>query len=341
MLKTIFVANLSFKLYTIVMLTRRFLRVKAFKILFSYAYSDNDSLVHAEKELNLSLEKTYDLYHFLLSAIIAVADYAEERIDIGLKKFKPTSAELNPNRKFVNNKLIALIRKNKQLQQYCKDKGLNWRNYPETIRTIYNNMVERPYYKRYMDSKENSFEEDSKLVISFFRHEFESVEKIESLIEEISAYWSDDTGFALLAIIQTLATFRPDRKDDAALLPMFHAKEDQEFALELLRRSMMHFKEYTQMAQEYVQNWESDRIAYVDMAFIVMGIVETMYFPSIPIKVTINEYVEISKYYSTRNSHVFVNGVLDRVVQNLLKEGKIKKTGRGLIQETIRKKIKF
>ena len=321
------------------MLTRRFLRVKAFKILFSYAYSDNDSLVHAEKELNLSFEKTYDLYHFLFSAIITVADYAEERIETGLKKFKPTLSELNPNRKFINNKLIALIRDNKQLQQYCKERGLNWRNYPETVRTIYQNMIERRYYKNYMESETTSFEEDYRLVINFFRHEFEDVEKVEYLIEEMSAYWSDDIGFALSSIILTLKSFRSDQ-ENATLLPMFHAKEDQEFGVELLRRSMMHFKEYTQMAQQFVQNWETDRIAYVDMALIVMGIAEAVYCPNIPVKVTINEYVEISKYYSTSNSHVFVNGVLDKILQNLQQEGNIKKTGRGLIQETISKKIK-
>jgi len=318
------------------MLTRRFLRVKAFKILFSYAYSDNDSLIHAEKELNVSLEKTYDLYHFLFSAIIAVADYAEGRILTGLKKFKPTVSELNPNRKFVNNSLIALIRAHKALQQHCNERNLNWRNYPETIRTIYHNMLERPYYKNYMSSEDNSYEEDHRFVNNFFKNEFEEVEKVEYLLEEMSAYWSDDTGFVLSAILQTLETFHPDRQ--AALMPIFRAKEDKEFAIELLRHSMIHFKEYTKMSQQFVQNWESDRIAYVDLALIVMGIAEAIYFPSIPVKVTINEYVEIAKYYSTRNSHVFVNGVLDKILQNLLKEGTIIKTGRGLIQETINKK---
>jgi len=322
------------------MLTRRFLRVKAFKILFSHVYSDNDSLVHAEKELSLSLEKTYDLYHFLFSAIIAVADYAEERIETGLKKFKPTEKELNPNRKLINNKLVALIRAHKPLQQYCTERGLNWRNYPETVRTLYQNMIERPYYKNYMELETDSFEEDFRLVSNFFKHEFEDVEKVEYLIEEMSAYWNNDIGFALSSIIQTLKTFKPEQQKTAALLPMFYAKEDREFALELLRRSMMHFKDYGQMSQQFVQNWESDRIAYIDMALIVMGIAEAVYFSNIPVKVTINEYVEISKYYSTRNSHVFVNGVLDKIIQHLLQEGKIKKTGRGLIQETINKKIK-
>ncbi|MCL2133034.1 MAG: transcription antitermination factor NusB [Bacteroidales bacterium] len=322
------------------MLTRRFLRVKAFKILFSYAYSDNDSLLHAEKELNLSFEKTYDLYHFLFSAIIAVADYAEERIETGLKKFKPRAEELDPNRKFIRNKLIALIRTHKDLQQYCSKKGLNWRNYPETVRSIYQNMIEHPYYKNYMSSEDSSFDEDVRFVHNFFRHEFEGVEKVEALIEDLSAYWSDDIGFVLSNIIQTLGTFKSNQEEVPTLPTMFRDKEDQEFAQELLRRSMMHFKEYTQMSQQFVQNWDSERIAYVDMALIVMGVAEAVYFSNIPVKVTINEYVEISKYYSTRNSHIFINGVLDKIIQNLLQEGKVKKTGRGLIQESINKKIK-
>ena len=320
------------------MLTRRFLRVKAFKILFSYAYSDNDSLAQAEKELNISIQNTYDLYHFLFSAIIAVADYAEERIETGLKKFKPTAEELNPNRKFIKNRIIELIRANKALQKYTKERNLNWRDYPEIVRVIYQNMLERSYYKSYMTSENNSYEEDFRFVHNFFKKEFEEVEKVESSIEEMSAYWCDDTGFVLSAILQTLNTFDLNRQEEISLMPIFRAKEDQEFAVELLRCSMIHFKEYTRMSQQFVQNWESDRIAFVDMALIVMGIAEAVYFPSIPIKVSINEYVEIAKYYSTRNSHVFVNGVLDNVLQDLLKKGAIKKTGRGLIQESINKK---
>ncbi len=323
------------------MLTRRFLRVKAFKILFSYAYSDNDSLLHAEKELNVSLEKTYDLYHFLLAAIITVADYAEERIEIGLRKFKPTDAEANPNRKFINNELIALIRNNEALQKYCSQHVLNWRDYPETVRAIYNSMIESPYYRNYMFSPDASFAEDSRLVEDFFRNEFEDAPEVEGLIEEMNAYWADDIGFVLASVLRTLSAFQPGRNDEAALMPMYRAQEDEEYVHELLRHSLGHFKEYSNLAQQFIQNWESDRIAYVDMALIIMGISEAIAFPNIPVKVTINEYVEIAKFYSTRNSHVFVNGVLDKVVLHLLKEGTIKKTGRGLIQETIIKKRNF
>ncbi len=320
------------------MLTRRFLRVKAFKVLFSYAYSDNDSLIHAEKELGTSLEKTYDLYHFLFSSIVAVADYAEERIEIGLRKFKPTEAEANPNRKFVNNELIAIIRNNEHLQKYCQQHLLNWRDYPETIRIIYQNLTEHPYYKEYMTSLDESFAEDSRLVEEFFRNEFEDVQKVESMIEETNSYWSDDMGFVLSTIIRTLSNFQPGRNSTAGLVPMFNAKDDEAYVYELLRQSLLHFKEYANLAYKFVQNWESDRIAYVDMALIVMGVTEAVAFPSIPVKVTINEYVEIAKFYSTRNSHVFVNGVLDKIIQHLLAEGLIKKTGRGLIEETIIRK---
>jgi N utilization substance protein B len=320
------------------MLTRRFLRVKAFKILFSYAYSDNDSLLHAEKDLRASLEKTYDLYHYLLSAIIAVADYAEERIEIGLRKFKPSEAEVNPNKKFINNEVIAILRKNTALQKYNAKQHLNWREHADVIKQIYTNMTERPYYKDYMLSINNSFHEELRLVEEFFRNEFEGNELVESIIEEANAYWADDLGFVLISIIRTINGLRQERDEENFLMPMFRAPDDEEYVFELLRYSLEHFKEYSQLAHQHVQNWESDRIAFVDMALIVMGISEAIAFPSIPIKVTINEYVEIAKYYSTRNSHVFVNGVLDKVIQNLLHEGVIKKSGRGLIEETIIKK---
>jgi N utilization substance protein B len=322
------------------MLTRRFLRVKAFKILFSYAYSDNDSLLHAEKDLRISLEKTYDLYHYLLSAIIAVANYAEERIEIGLRKFKPSEAEANPNKKFINNEIIAILRKNTALQKYNAKQHLNWREHTDVIKQIYINMMERPYYKEYMSSVNDSFHEELRLVEEFFRNEFENNELVESVIEEMNAYWADDIGFTLISIIRTINSLRQERDEEHILMPMFRAPDDEEYVFGLLRHSLEHFKEYSQLAHQYVQNWESDRIAFVDMALIVMGISEAIAFPSIPIKVTINEYVEIAKYYSTRNSHVFVNGVLDKVIQNLLHEGVIKKSGRGLIEETIIKKNK-
>jgi N utilization substance protein B len=320
------------------MLTRRFLRVKAFKILFSYAYSDNDSQLHAEKDLRASLEKTYDLYHYLLAAIIAVADYAEERIEIGLRKFKPSEAEANPNKKFINNKVIAILRENTALQKYNAKQHLNWREHAEVIKQIYTNMTERPYYKDYMSSTNDSFYEELHLVEDFFRNEFEDNELIESMIEEMNTHWADDIGFALISIIRTINTLRQERDTENLLMPMFRAPDDEEYVFELLRYSLAHFKEYSQLAHQYVQNWESDRIAFVDMALIVMGISEAIAFPSIPVKVSINEYVEIAKYYSTRNSHIFVNGVLDKVIQNLLHEGSIKKSGRGLIEETIVKK---
>jgi N utilization substance protein B len=320
------------------MLTRRFLRVKAFKILFSYAYSDNDSLLHAEKDLRASLEKTYDLYHFLLSAVMAVADYAEERIEIGLRKFKPSETEANPNKKFINNEVIALFRRNTALQKYNAKQHLNWREHADVIKQIYTNMLERPYYKDYMESENNSFHEELRFVEEFFRHEFEGNEMVESMIEELNAYWADDLGFALISIVRTIHNLRQERDENKILMPMFRAPDDEEYVFELLRYSLEHFKTYSQLAHQYIQNWESDRIAFVDMTLIVMGISESIAFPSIPIKVTINEYVEIAKYYSTRNSHVFVNGVLDKVIQNMLAEGTIKKSGRGLIEESIMKK---
>jgi N utilization substance protein B len=320
------------------MLTRRFLRVKAFKILFSYAYSDNDSLLHAEKDLRASLEKTYDLYHYLLSAIVAVADYAEERIEIGLRKFKPSEAEVNPNKKFINNEIIEILRKNTALQKHNAKQHLNWREHADVIKQIYTSMTERPYYENYMLSTKNSFNEGLRFVEEFFRNEFENNELVESVIEEMNAYWANDIGFVLISIIRTINSLRQERDEENMLMPMFRASADEEYVFGLLRYSLEHFKEYSQRAHQYVQNWESDRIAFVDMALIVMGISEAIAFPSIPVKVTINEYVEISKYYSTRNSHIFVNGVLDKVLQNLLHEGIIKKSGRGLIEETIIKR---
>jgi N utilization substance protein B len=215
---------------------------------------------------------------------------------------------------------------------------LNWREHPEVVKQIYTNMSEHSYYKDYMLSMNDSFNEDLRLMEDFFREEFEDNPVIESMVEEMNTYWADDIGFTLTAIIRTLTGVRQQQDDENILMPMFRAKDDEEYVFTLLRHSLEHYKDYSRIANQFIQNWESDRIAFVDMALIVMGISESIAFPSIPIKVTINEYVEIAKYYSTRNSHIFVNGVLDKVIQHMIREGTIKKSGRGLIEETIIKK---
>ena len=318
------------------MLSRRFLRIKVLKVLFSYVNSENHSLPSAEKELLASIQKTYDLYRFLLTAVVAVADYAQERMDIGLQKFHPTHEEANPNTKFVDNKVITLIRNNKAFLLSCEQDCLNWKVHPTFIKKLYQNMISSDYYKSYMDTPSRSFDDDLILLKYIYANEFENNPDLELLLEEQSVYWIDDTGYVLAVILRALDKLEEKQGDEAELFRQKRNKADEKFAITLLLQAMVHYNEYKDMAYEFLKNWEAGRVAAMDTVLIALGIAEAKEFPNIPIKVSINEYVEIAKYYSTNNSHIFVNGILDRILQKLLSEGVIEKKGRGLVESSIR-----
>jgi N utilization substance protein B len=314
------------------MISRRLLRIKTLKLLYSHARSASESIVieSIEKELQTSIQKLYDLFYFILSSATYVADYAEERINIGLQKFRPTDKEAHPNRRFVENALIGLLRRNHPLAQYCKKHSLSWtRDTTKSIRDIYTNMIERDYYKTYMDNPEKpSFHNDRQFLQRFFRYEFEGNEPLETMLEEQSIWWSaDDLGYVLSLIIRTLAEFKPEQPDDTPLSRAQRSRSDKDFARRLLRRTLTHYREYWNIAVPFLKNWEADRVATMDMMLIVQGFAEAVEFPEMPIKITLNEHVELAKYYSTHNSHTFVNGVLDRMIKQGLADGLIVKKG--------------
>ena len=318
------------------MLSRRFFRIKVLKVLFSYINSENHSLPSAERELLASIQKTYDLYRFLLTAAVAVADYAQERIDIGLQKFQPTQEEANPNMKFVNNKVITRIRNNKPLLRSCEQNCLNWKIHPAFIKKLYQNIISSDYYQTYMDNPSHSFKDDLILLKYIYANEFEDNPDLELLLEEQSAYWIDDTAYVLAVILRALDKLEEKQGDEAELFQQKRNKADEKFATTLLLHSMAHYNEYKSMVYDFLKNWEAGRVAAMDTVLIAMGLSEAKEFPNIPIKVSINEYVEIAKYYSTNNSHIFVNGILDSILQKLLSEGVIVKKGRGLVESSIR-----
>ncbi|MDR0582575.1 MAG: transcription termination factor [Prevotellaceae bacterium] len=318
------------------MMSRRLLRIKTLKLLFSNAGSEDLSLATAENDLLTSIQKTYDLYHFLMAAIIPIADHAEERINVGLQKYRPTYEEAHPNRKFIQNELIDIIRRNRALRQYNEKHCLSWGGENmNIILDIHAHMTESEYYKDYMTSEEHSFDGDRRFLKKFFIHEFEDNRLLENMLEEQSVWWVDDIGYALGSVLRSLDRFVPGQSPEEPLSEARRSKEDEVFALRLMRHSLNHYFKYWNMAMQFVQNWEADRVAAMDMALIIQGFSEAIEFPEIPIKVTINEHVEIAKFYSTLNSHSFVNGVLDRMIQHGLADGTIQKEGRGLVQDTI------
>jgi N utilization substance protein B len=315
------------------MISRRILRIKILQLLYAYFQGADTAMAKFEKELFFSIQKTYDLYHYLLLLIIDVADYANSRIEIARQKKIPTREDLNPNTKFVENQVIQQLRVNRQLNQYLNTTRLSWVNSPELIKKLHNRIRMTPYFKEYMEHPERSYEEDKKLIIEIYSSEIINTESIYQTLEEQSIYWNDEVEFVISMIAKTIKDFKEDDKEAAELMQLFKNDDDRDFARDLFRKSVVHKEEYIKLIESYTENWDVERIAFLDMLILVMAITEAVAFPSIPTRVTINEYLEIAKFYSTEKSSVFINGLLDKIFKYLKDNQKIVKTGRGLIGE--------
>ena len=312
------------------MISRRLLRIKALKALYAHLKSESESLMASEKTLIASIDKTYDLYFQMLSLIVEVARYADERQQAAMQKKLPTYEDLNPNRKFVENAVIHLIAESDSVNDYLAAHKLSWARYPELIKALYLQLEQSEYYKKYMTSQERSFREDLALVTDFYTNELESSEMLEEVLDEQSILWNDDLGFALIMVTRTLSNMRQSHRD-VKVLPKFKSEEDLEFAKELFEKAAVNYDSNLEVIEQFTRNWDIERIAFMDNVIMVTAMAELTSFPSIPIKVTLDEYIEIAKYYSTASSSTFINGVLDKVVNTLTEEGRINKSGRGLI----------
>ena len=324
-------APLNDEIRFIYMISRRLLRIKVLKSLYAHLKSESDSLMGSEKTLVTSIDKTYDLYFQMMSLIVEVARYAEQRQEAAKLKKLPTFEDLNPNRKFVDNAVIRLIANSDAVNDYIAANKLTWANYPELIKSLFNKLEQSEYYQRYMTNQNSSWKEDMELVTTFYTTELEECEELEDVLDEQSILWNDDLGFALIMVTRTLSNMRASHTD-VKVLPKFKSWEDLDFARELFEKAVVNYDSYLSQLEEFTRNWDVERIAFMDNVIMVTAMAELINCPSIPVKVTLDEYIEIAKYYSTPGSSTFINGILDKVVATLTENGKIKKSGRGLIQ---------
>ncbi len=315
------------------MISRRIIRTKVLQVLYAYYSSPGKTLGNTEKELFFCINKSYDLYHYLLALVIEIADYAEKRIEIRRRKHQPTEEDLHPNTKFISNQLIQQLRENRQLNSYIGQKKLTWVNNPELVKELYLFLTESDFYEEYMADKNRSFLDDRKFVDKIFTKIILVTEDLYQALEEQSIYWNDDVEFVVSMISKTLKKFTPNSDSDQRLLPLFKDQDDRDFAKELLRKSIINHDELRELIKEHSKNWDLDRIAFMDILMMQLAITEFLYFPSIPTKVSLNEYIELSKFYSTEKSRNFINGILDKTLKDLKTGGKISKIGRGLIGE--------
>ena len=315
------------------MISRRQLRIKALQTLYAYYTTGGEDMRRSEKELHFNIEKAYELYHYLLLLLIDIILYAESRIEIARNKRIPTHEDLHPNTRFIENRLAEQIRNNDQLLRYVDQHKLNWVNHPELVKEIYTRLVESEEYKEYMKAPDSGYAEDKRLVSFIYTHIVFSSERLDSIMEEQSIYWNDDLEFSTSMIVKTFKKFKEEDGPSKALMDLYKNKEDRDFVVLLFRHSILHREEYVEYIKQNTRNWDLDRIAFMDILIMQIAIAELVAFPSIPTKVSLNEYLEISKFYSTSKSNVFINGVLDKVVMQLKAEKLIVKTGRGLIGE--------
>ena len=316
------------------MINRRLIRIKVFKELFSKVSTGSYDVVPAENELLAACKKTRELYCLMLLLPVELSKMAQEKIDTGLQKFHPTAQEMNPSFKFAQNKFSELVANDEEFLKYCKHHGISWETKFLTVRSIFNSMCSKEYFQKFMSGSEvtiggANLKDSVKLFERIYKAELEDSEAVGDMLEEQCSLWSDDLGYVLLTILKDLKQIAKSGK--ITVPDVFMKEDDEAFAKKLLKACMINYDEYTELAQSFLSKWDVERVVSTDLTLIVMGIAEAVKFETIPLKVTINEYVEISKYYSTPKSKVFVNGLLDRVLQKLQKEGKIHKQGRGLV----------
>jgi N utilization substance protein B len=319
------------------MLNRRILRIKAFKVLYSNAIAENMSLAQAQSQLDVACEATRDLYIYMLGIVSPLTKIARERIESAKTKFNPTEEELNPNVKFAENALAKLLDADVDFQKILSKKKLSWDQYDIFLKKVMNSIASKEYFAEYMASETSSLKEDCRLFTRIFEEEFVDSEDLERILEDKSIYWNDDLAYALTWCCKTLKSF--EKGESWKLLPLYQSElisgpeveSDKAFVRKLLQSAFAGYDRYFSMISESVTGWEKDRLFSTDVALIVMGLAEASSFPTIPVKVTINEYVEISKFYGTQKSRSFVNGLLDRLIQSMVNDGKIVKEGKGLM----------
>lgn len=319
------------------MLNRRILRIKAFKVLYGSVLSEEKSLSQAQVQLEQSCEAARDLYIYMLSIVSPLTKVARERIEAAQKKFNQTEEERNPNMKFADNALAQLLDSDVDFQKILSKKKFSWAQYDLLLKKVMTLVASKEYYAEYMASAERSLKEDCKLFTKIFEEEFVDSEELEMILEEKSLHWNDDLAYALTWCCRTFKAFA---EGESWKLPALYQSEmmkgaeiesDKLFVTRLLQHSFAGYEKYSAMVAESVQGWEKDRLFSTDVILIVMGLAEAVNFPTIPVKVTINEYVELSKFYGTPKSRSFVNGLLDRLVQQLVNDGQIVKEGKGLL----------
>lgn len=306
------------------MINRKLIRVKIVQLTYAYYQNGHHNMDTAEKELLFSLSKAYDLYNYLLGLIVAITQEERRRVDIATRCAEREGTE-TPSQRFAFNKFATQLEENKQLNLFMEDKKMSWENDVEAVRKLCGQIEQSPLYQEYMMSDAEDYETDRELWRRIYRTLIQGNEDLDAILEEKSLYWNDDKEIVDTFVLKTIKRFDPANKADQELLPEYDDTEDREYALKLFRSTILNADTYQRYMSETSRNWNFSRLAYMDVVLMQIAIAEMLTFPNIPISVTINEYVDLAKLYSTPKSGGYINGMLDAIARHLVDTGRLLK----------------
>ena len=307
------------------MINRVLIRLKIVQIVYSYYQNGGKNLDTAEKELFFSLSKAYDMYNYLLLLMVEITKQAERKINAAKSKLMPSKEELYPNTKFIENRFVAQLEVNSQLLQFAEGQKKTWDNESEFVKGLCEKIMDSDIYKEYMAAETSSYEEDRELWRKIYKKIIFNNAELDQVLEDQSLYWNDDKEIVDTFVLKTIKRFEEANGAKQELLPEFKDEEDKDFARRLFRRTILNADYYRHLISENTRNWDLDRVAFMDVIIMQIALAEILSFPNIPVSVSLNEYIEIAKVYSTPKSGNFINGTLDGIVKLLQKENKLTK----------------
>ena len=307
------------------MINRTLIRLKIVQLIYAFYQNGGKNIDMAEKELLFSLSKAYDLYNYMLLLIVSVSRYAFQDVEHQEQMNRVGHINKPVSHRFADNQFAAQLEKNKQLQEFVDAKKKSWNNDIDYIKKLYADILQSEYYQEYMALEKVTYAEDRELWRKIYKNIVMKDERIDEILEDQSLYWNDDREVVDTFVLKTIKRFDPANGANQELVPEYKDIEDQEFAIRLFRRTIMNDEYYRTLISQSVKNWEFNRLAYMDVIIMQIAVAEILSFPQIPVSVTINEYVEIAKWYSTPKSGGYVNGIIDSVAKKLKKENKLSK----------------
>lgn len=314
------------------MLNRRFIRIRVLQALYAFYNKEGEELSRAENELIRSMDRIYDLYALMLDLLMSFQRMAEDRIDEGKRKKLPTHEDLHPNMKFVENPALIDLMESDSLRQYSQSHAVNWGDQREFVKKLFRSILSSELFTEYMEREEETYKGHRDFLVELYIEHIANNETLHDILEEKSIYWVEDLALVNSAVVRTLQGLKEKSGASKAIEPLYRDVEDKDFASALMRKVVTQGDRFEEMIAEKAKNWEMERIAQMDMLLMKLALAEFLYFETIPVKVSMNEYIELSKEFSTTKSKVFINGILDKLVAELKESGEIRKLGRGLIE---------